>query len=124
MKRREFVKYIGCGCCSFSLASCSSAPITNRKQITFYPESVINRKAAQAYEKFKKKAKISKDTETLKLIKSIGSKMEVAISSYFKINELLPGYTSLPYVRSSYSRYVPVVKFKYCTTVGYFRVVP
>ena len=48
-------------------------------------------------------------------------------SSYFKINELLPGYTSLPYVRSSYSRYsryVPVVKFKYCTTVGYFRVVP
>ena len=88
MKRREFVKYIGCGCCSFSLASCSSAPITNRKQITFYPESVINNKAAQAYEKFKKKAKISKDTETLKLIKSIGSKMEVAISSYFKMKNI------------------------------------
>ena len=88
MKRREFVKYIGCGCCSFSLASCSSAPITNRKQITFYPESVINSKAAQAYEKFKKKAKISKDTETLKLIKSIGSKMEVAISSYFKMKKI------------------------------------
>ncbi len=88
MKRREFVKYIGCGCCSFSLASCSSAPITNRKQITFYPESVINSKAAQAYEKFKKKAKISKDSETLKLIKSIGSKMEVAISSYFKMKNI------------------------------------
>ena len=88
MKRREFVKYIGCGCCSFSLASCSSAPITNRRQITFYPESVINSKAAQAYEKFKKKAKISKDTETLKLIKSIGSKMEIAISSYFKMKNI------------------------------------
>ena len=88
MKRREFIKYFGCGCSAFSLPSCSSAPITNRKQITFFPESVINSKAAKAYETFKKKAKISKDTETLKLIKSIGSKMELAISSYFKMKKI------------------------------------
>jgi len=88
MKRRDFLKYVGCGCCGFSLASCSSAPITNRKQITFMPESMINNQAAKAYENFKKKAKVSKDVETFKLIKSIGSKMEIAISSYFKMKKL------------------------------------
>jgi predicted Zn-dependent protease len=88
MKRRDFLKYVGCGCCGFSLASCSSAPITNRKQITFMPESMINNQAAKAYENFKKKAKVSKDIETFQLIKSIGSKMEIAISSYFKMKKL------------------------------------
>jgi|TARA_B110000285_G_scaffold70482_1_gene81113 predicted Zn-dependent protease len=88
MKRRDFLKYVGCGCCGFSLASCSSAPITNRKQITFMPESMINNQAAKAYENFKKKAKVSKDVETFELIKSIGSKMEIAISSYFKMKKL------------------------------------
>ena len=88
MKRRDFLKYVGCGCCGFSLASCSSAPITNRKQITFMPESMINNQAAKAYENFKKKAQLSKDVETFELIKSIGSKMEIAISSYFKMKKL------------------------------------
>ena len=88
MKRRDFLKYVGCGCYGFSLASCSSAPITNRKQITFMPESMINNQAAKAYENFKKKAKVSKDVETFELIKSIGSKMEIAISSYFKMKKL------------------------------------
>jgi len=88
MKRRDFLKYVGCGCCGFSLAACSKAPITNRKQITFMPESLINNQAAKAYENFKKKAKVSKDVRTFELIKSIGSKMEFAISSYFKMKKL------------------------------------
>ena len=88
MKRREFLKYVGCGCCAFGLPSCSSAPITNRKQITFFPESVINSQAIKAYEQFKKKAKISKDTETLKLIEEIGGKMKIAISTYFKSKKM------------------------------------
>ena len=88
MKRRDFLKYMSCSCCGFSLISCSTAPITNRKQIAFMPESVINSQAAKAYETFKKKAKISKDIKTFKLIKSIGSKMEIAISSYFNMKKL------------------------------------
>jgi len=88
MKRRDFLKFVGCGCCGFSLAACSKAPITNRKQITFMPESLINNQAAKAYENFKKKAKVSKDVRTFELIKSIGSKMEFAISSYFKMKKL------------------------------------
>ena len=55
MKRRDFLKYVGCGCCGFPLVSCSTAPITNRKQIAFMPESMINNQAAKAYSNFKKK---------------------------------------------------------------------
>ena len=84
MKRRDFLKYVGCGCCSVGLSSCSSAPITNRKQLSFFPESVINSKAIKAYNQFKRKAKISKDTKTLKLIEEIGGKMKIAISSFYK----------------------------------------
>ena len=88
MKRRDFLKIIGCSCCAYSLSSCSTAPITKRKQITFFPESLINSQAAKAYSDFKKKAKISKDEETLNLIKEIGQKMKLAIGIYFKNNNL------------------------------------
>ena len=83
MKRREFITYLGCGCCSILLPSCSSTPITNRKQLKIYPESVINANAAKAYAQFKKKAKMSNDIKTLNMIKRIGLKMEKAIAYYF-----------------------------------------
>ncbi len=88
MKRREFIKYLSCGCCSVILPSCTSTPITNRKQLKIYPESVINANAIKAYEQFKKKAKLSKDIKTLNMIKRIGGKMEKAISYYFKSKNL------------------------------------
>ena len=87
MKRRDFLKYISYGCCG-TMMSCSTAPITNRNQVTFFPESVINSQAASAYAAFKKKAKLSEDKETLKLIEDIGSKMKIAISAYFSNKKL------------------------------------
>ena len=74
---------MGCGCISLGLHSCSSAPITDRKQLKILPESKINAQAAQIYEKVKEKEKMSKDSNTLNLIKNIGSKMENSISEYF-----------------------------------------
>ena len=88
MKRRDFLKYIGCGCCGYTLSSCSTAPITGRNQVTFFPESTINSQAATAYANFKKKAKLSKDIDTLNLIETIGSKMQMAISAYFKSKKI------------------------------------
>ena len=66
-----------------SLHSCSSAPITERKQLKLLPESKLNAQAAEIYEKVKEKEKMSKDIETLNLIKKIGSRMENSISEYF-----------------------------------------
>ena len=83
MNRRKFITYVSCGCCGFILNSCSSAPITERKQLKLIPESKLNAQAAQAYEKIKKKEKLSEDTKKLNEIKNIGKKMEDAIGEYF-----------------------------------------
>ena len=86
MNRRNFIYLLGCGCASFGIASCSNAPITERKQLKLIPEANLNAKAAQLYEKVKEKEKLSKDTNTLNKIKEIGSKIEYSISEYFNRN--------------------------------------
>ena len=83
MNRRKFLSYVGCGCCGFVLNSCATAPITERRQLKIVPEAKLNAQAAQIYEKIKKKEKLSKDIETLDLIKTIGKKMENSIGEYF-----------------------------------------
>jgi len=83
MNRRKFLGYLGCSCCSMFLPSCTTAPITQRKQLKIIPEAKLNAQAAAIYEKVKKKEKMSNDKKTLNNIKKIGSKMEAAISEYF-----------------------------------------
>ena len=88
MNRRKFLTYVGCGCGSLLLNSCSTAPITDRKQLKLTPEAKLNAQAAQIFEKVKEKEKLSKDTKTLDLIKEIGKKMEDSISEYFYVSKL------------------------------------
>jgi predicted Zn-dependent protease len=83
MDRRKFLTYIGCGCCGLVLNGCSTAPITERRQLKIISEEKLNAKAAQIYEKVKKKEKLSDDTIKLNEIKEIGKKMENAIGEYF-----------------------------------------
>ena len=83
MNRRKFLSYLGCGCCGFVLNSCSTAPITERRQLNIIPEAKLNAQAAQIYEKVKEKEKLSDDTNKLNEIKEIGKKMENSISEYF-----------------------------------------
>ena len=70
MNRRKFLSYVGCSCCGFFLNSCTTAPITERKQLKIIPESKLNAQAAQVFEQIKKKEKMSEDIETLNQIKS------------------------------------------------------
>ncbi len=83
MNRRKFLSYLGCGCCGFVLNSCTTAPITERRQLKIIPEAKLNAQAAQIYEKVKEKEKLSDDKKTLNEIKDIGKKMENAIGEYF-----------------------------------------
>ena len=83
MNRRKFLSYVGCGCGSFLLSSCSTAPITERKQLNIVSEAKLNAQAAQIYEKIKEKEKMSGDKKKLNEIKEIGKKMENSISEYF-----------------------------------------
>tara|TARA_B100000963_G_scaffold136503_1_gene118763 strand:- start:1962 stop:2789 length:828 start_codon:yes stop_codon:yes gene_type:complete len=83
MDRRKFLSYVGCSCCGLVLNSCTTAPITERKQLKLVPESRLNAQAAKIFEKIKNKEKLSKDTNKLQEIKDIGKKMENSISQYF-----------------------------------------
>ena len=83
MNRRKFLGYVGCGCCNLILTSCTTVPITERKQLKIISEARLNAKAAAIYEKIKDKEKLSDDKKTLNEIKEIGKKMEDAISEYF-----------------------------------------
>ncbi|MDC0943281.1 M48 family metallopeptidase [Pelagibacteraceae bacterium] len=83
MNRRKFLGYFGCGCCSLILPSCSTVPITERKQLSIIPESRINRQAATAYESFRNKSKLITKGPQLEEIREIGKKMEFAVRSFF-----------------------------------------
>ena len=82
MNRRNFLHLLGCGCLSIGFQSCTTAPITDRKQLKFVPEAKLNAQAKHIYEKVKKKEKLIND-ENLSSIKEIGKRMEDSISEYF-----------------------------------------
>jgi len=84
INRRKFLGLFGCGCCSLMLPSCSTVPITDRKQLTIIPESRINRQAATAYESFRSKSKLITTGSKIKEIREIGKRMETSVSSFFK----------------------------------------
>ena len=83
INRRKFLELFSCSCCGFILPSCSTVPITQRKQYTIYPEGRINAQAANAYQQFKSKAKLIESGVQLEQIKEIGKKIEDAVSAYF-----------------------------------------
>ena len=84
INRRKFLGYFGCSCCSLILPSCTTVPITERKQLSIISESRINRQAAAAYENFRSKSKLINKGSQLKEIREIGKKMEIAVSTFFR----------------------------------------
>ena len=83
MNRIKFLSYIGCSCYGFVLPSCTTTPITERKQLKIVSEANLNAQAAKIYEQVKEKEKMSDDLKTLNEIKEIGKNMENSISEYF-----------------------------------------
>jgi predicted Zn-dependent protease len=83
INRRKFIELISYGCCGLVLPSCSTVPITKRRQLSIYPESSINSSAAKAYENFKTKNKLITTGKQLDAIKEIGNRIEYAVSSFF-----------------------------------------
>ena len=85
INRRKFLGLFGCSCCSLILPSCTTVPITERKQLSIIPEAKINQQAAVAYEQFRNKAKLIKDGSQLKKIREIGKKIEISVSAFFNM---------------------------------------
>ncbi len=85
INRRKFLGLFGCGCCSILLPSCSTVPITERRQLSIIPEAKINNQAAAAYEQFRRKSKLITSGSQLKEVRDIGKRIEVSVSSFFNM---------------------------------------
>ena len=93
INRRKFLEIIGCCSCGIIINSCSTAPITERKQLKLLPESTLNTQAARIYENVKNKTKLSDDKKQLEEIKVIGGRIQEAVSAYFdSVGEKDPTY--------------------------------
>ena len=93
INRRKFLEIFGYCTCGLMIAACTTAPITERKQLKLIPETTLNRQAAQLYINVKRKAKLSDNKKQLEEIKEIGSRIEEAVSLYFNsINKRDPTY--------------------------------
>ena len=84
INRRKFLGLIGCGCSSVFLSSCSTVPITERKQLSLIPEAKINQQASVAYEKFRTKTKLITSGSQLNEIREIGKRIENSVSAFFE----------------------------------------
>jgi len=89
INRREFLEIFGTCSCGLMISSCTTAPITERKQLKLIPESTLNRQAVQIYENVKQKAKLSTDKKQLGEIKEIGSNIEKSVSAYFDSRNMI-----------------------------------
>ncbi len=83
INRRKFLEIFGSCGCGLLVSSCSTAPITDRRQLKLIPEHTLNRQASQVYAQVKMKSKLSDDKKKIKEIKDIGNKIEKAVNAYF-----------------------------------------
>ena len=83
LNRRKFIELFSYGCCGLILPSCSTVPITNRRQLSIYPEATINNQASKAYQVFKEKNKLIISGKQIDTIKDIGERREFAVSNFF-----------------------------------------
>jgi predicted Zn-dependent protease len=87
INRRKFLSLFGCSCCSLILPSCSTVPITDRKQLSIVPEATINRQAAAAYETFRTKTKLITKGPQINEVIDIGKRIQIAVSAFFNKKE-------------------------------------
>ena len=83
INRRKFLGLISCSCCSIILPSCSTVPITERKQLSIISDARINKQAAAAYENFRNKTKLITSGSQLKNVIDIGKRIEDSVSAFF-----------------------------------------
>lgn len=75
--------------------SCSSVPITGRKQLTLISDNQILSMSSESYTEFKKTHKISTDAKNSQMVKDVGLKIQKSVEQYFAQNNMsknLEGY--------------------------------
>ncbi|MDP3444269.1 MAG: M48 family metallopeptidase, partial [Ignavibacteria bacterium] len=78
-----------------TLVSCSSVPITGRKQLSLIPASQVMSMSFQQYDDFLKENKLSSNTQQTAMVKRVGLNIQKAVESYFQqkgMSDVLKGY--------------------------------
>ena len=77
------------------IISCSTVPLTGRKQLNIIPAGQIMSMSYQQYDDFLKQNKVSTDKNNTAMIKRVGKKIQTAVETYFAQKNLsaeLKGY--------------------------------
>lgn len=65
------------------LLSCSTVPVTGRKQLNLIPDSTLFPMSFQQYDEFLKSNKISTDQVQTQLVRKVGTRIQKAVEQYF-----------------------------------------
>lgn len=68
---------------SFLLLSCSTVPITGRRQLSLIPSSTMLSMSFQQYDEFLKTNKLSDNQEQTQMVKKVGRGIQKAVEQYF-----------------------------------------
>ncbi len=67
----------------FVLISCSTVPLTGRKQLNIIPASTMLSMSFQEYDEFLKNNKLSSNQEKTQMVKRVGGNVQKAVEKYF-----------------------------------------
>lgn len=67
----------------FFMLSCSSVPITGRKQLNLIPSSSILSMSFQQYDEFLKTHQFSNNQQQTQMVKRVGARLQKAVEQYF-----------------------------------------
>ncbi len=72
----------------FLLLSCSTVPLTGRRQLDLIPSSTMLSMSFQQYDDFLKKNKLSTNREQTQMVKRVGQRIQKAVEQYMAENNL------------------------------------
>ena len=80
---------------SFVAVSCSSVPVTGRKQLNLIPDSQMLSMSFQQYDQFLQENKLSSNQQQANMVQTVGTNIKNAVEKYFALknnSEILNGY--------------------------------
>ena len=73
---------------SFCILSCSSAPVTGRKQIKLVPAKTMLSMSVQQYDEFLGSSKLSNDSRNTNMVNKVGLRIQKAVEEYMTMENL------------------------------------
>lgn len=84
------LKHFFIGCCVFTTLSCSTVPLTGRRQLSLVPDSEMMAMSYQSYDEFKKEnsTALSPNAQATAMVKNVGSRIQRAVETYMAQNNM------------------------------------